>query len=444
MPLFLIREYDSRIISFISVAPAQPRPMRLHLRFREGLKPGQCLVFILLMMSLFFCDSHQGNKAFKNPNPINLNPIQRSHHASKHRLFQTVQVSTCLYLSLIILALALDCHASTTESPQNENWMSELRADIGYRPLRSICIPGTHDSGTFQITRKSGFGPDAPLRPLLNRFHKRNPSFDIKGFMAPIARTQNFDFTAQLLAGIRFLDLRVARQVRACEQPLTIVHSLWSITLEEGLQQISGFLQDHPNEVILLDFHKLHRFKDQDHEEFMQLLGQYIGATRLAENAMGMDVSLNDMNSAGKQVMVFYQDFESVIREDHPARRYLWSKTRLKHGWANAQNYPQLKTKLNQFVKEHNELLRSSRDEDAMFTSIQNILTPTPLSLARCSRRKNQERAANEAVPTCPSSILNWSPCLNERFMDELLSLTQGKWKHDNLNIVMLDFFEMG
>ena len=38
-----------------------------------------------------------------------------------------------------------------------ENWMGDLKDDIWNKKLSEIVIPGTHDSGTYCINKKSKF-----------------------------------------------------------------------------------------------------------------------------------------------------------------------------------------------------------------------------------------------------------------------------------------------
>jgi hypothetical protein len=73
--------------------------------------------------------------------------------------------------------------------------------------LRQIIFPGTHDSGTFDITDQSDYSPDAPS--FIKDVEKLPivPSL-IKGIVAGWSRAQGVDWTAQLNGGIRYLDIR--------------------------------------------------------------------------------------------------------------------------------------------------------------------------------------------------------------------------------------------
>jgi hypothetical protein len=78
------------------------------------------------------------------------------------------------------------------------NWMERLYQDHPDTRLRDIIIPGTHDSATHEINKKSPLPEDAP------GFFKI-----AKRTVANMSKTQKNDIYGQLLRGSRYLDLRV-------------------------------------------------------------------------------------------------------------------------------------------------------------------------------------------------------------------------------------------
>ena len=90
------------------------------------------------------------------------------------------------------------------------------------RLLTTLTIPGTHDSGTYAYSGAAGLG----------------------------VWTQDRDFTAQLLSGIRFLDMRCTSVSNGCE----LYHSSYDlgINLDNALNQIVPFLQAHSSETVLM------------------------------------------------------------------------------------------------------------------------------------------------------------------------------------------------
>ena len=83
-------------------------------------------------------------------------------------------------------------------------------------------------------------------------------------FSKPWATAQQENLLQQMRRGVRVLDFRLG-----CDGPneWILVHDKWRtmLSLEEALAQTRKFVQSHPSEVIILDFHRFlelkHRFR---------------------------------------------------------------------------------------------------------------------------------------------------------------------------------------
>lgn len=79
-----------------------------------------------------------------------------------------------------------------------------------------------------------------------------------KAISARWSRTQDASLLEQLSTGIRYFDLRV---IHRCEDSLFyFVHGQYAKEVSEELFHIKSFLQDHPKEVVLLDFNHFYCF----------------------------------------------------------------------------------------------------------------------------------------------------------------------------------------
>lgn len=137
-------------------------------------------------------------------------------------------------------------------------WMALMSRHIGEKPLRQIRIPGSHDSGTYNITSESPIGMDAS--PLAE------PGKTIDA-VAPWAKAQGLNFLEQLNAGIRYLDLRV--QDGECGYEIT--HSMISVGLNQLFEQLEEFYANwgNVNEIIILDFQSLFGFASKADTEYL-------------------------------------------------------------------------------------------------------------------------------------------------------------------------------
>lgn len=77
-----------------------------------------------------------------------------------------------------------------------ENWMGKLPPELRAVPIINLAIPGSHDTMSYGITRKSPVAPDAePVVETLNKF--------IPCVVRRWAVTQRYDVLDQLKSGIR-------------------------------------------------------------------------------------------------------------------------------------------------------------------------------------------------------------------------------------------------
>ncbi|CBN77702.1 conserved unknown protein [Ectocarpus siliculosus] len=123
------------------------------------------------------------------------------------------------------------------EGDWTTEWMKTYASALANLKLSEMSLPGTHDSGTAKM---------------------HNP------VVSPWATTQNLGVLAQLKAGVRVLDLRcgyVGREAQKndrVQDGIAVVHDKHrtSLSLRKALECIKGFVQAHPSELVLLDFHR--------------------------------------------------------------------------------------------------------------------------------------------------------------------------------------------
>ena len=147
---------------------------------------------------------------------------------------------------LLALLLAFDFAAPA-------DWMARNEALLAGRPLSAVVLPGSHDAASYSLTRGS---PICAART--------NKLMGLMSFLAaPRARTQEASLTAQLAAGVRYLDLRVCA-VPGSPRRFFVHHTWLGSPLDDALGQIDAFSRAHPREILLLDFQHLSGFDDAD------------------------------------------------------------------------------------------------------------------------------------------------------------------------------------
>jgi len=120
------------------------------------------------------------------------------------------------------------------------DWISKLDSS---KKLNEIFFPGTHDSGAYTLDYS------------INIF--KGPQKFIN-FLVPISKyfinkwtlTQNKDILEQLNMGVRAFDIRVSK----FGEIYYVSHTFIAITMQSLADQINIFLENNPNEFIIIHF----------------------------------------------------------------------------------------------------------------------------------------------------------------------------------------------
>ncbi|XP_012267489.2 PI-PLC X domain-containing protein 3 [Athalia rosae] len=282
-----------------------------------------------------------------------------------------------------------------------ESWMSDLPPQLKTLPINHLAIPGSHDSMTYTITKKSKIGPDGPhfLRYL--------------GCLLPVVRpiifnwsiTQHEDVKAQLNGGIRYLDLRVARKCQSDE--VCFLHGLYGAPVEQPLNDISDWLSLHPEEVVILDFQHFYEFDDSLHHELIKIIERTFRGKLCPVFSSFSHISLQWLALEKYQVIAIYRNIAVLTATN------LWYSNLWITPWPNTVNPGYLV----RFLDEELE----TRNTETGFVS-QCLLTPDTYYVAR-HFFGNLEK---DLVNVCRDNILPW--------------IREKKPGSDGLNIVISDF----
>ncbi|XP_017784977.1 PREDICTED: PI-PLC X domain-containing protein 3 isoform X2 [Nicrophorus vespilloides] len=181
------------------------------------------------------------------------------------------------------------------------NWMGNLPDDLQKVPIIHLAIPGSHDSCTYPITSRSKIAPDAETAILRLRWL----GCILKWVMSRWSKTQGFDASGQLQAGIRYFDLRIATKPNDC---LHFVHGLYAAPVPIVLHQINDFLNSHSKEVVILDCQHFFEMDIDDHIHFVDMIFDTFGLKVLTcDNYYMKHLSLDYLAEHKFQVIVVYR-----------------------------------------------------------------------------------------------------------------------------------------
>uniref|UniRef100_G1TWE3 Phosphatidylinositol specific phospholipase C X domain containing 1 n=1 Tax=Oryctolagus cuniculus TaxID=9986 RepID=G1TWE3_RABIT len=272
----------------------------------------------------------------------------------------------------------------------NSDWMSMLCPQLWDLPLHHLSIPGSRDTMTYCLSRKS------PIS------HSESRLLQVLGKVLPCVTlpmvlrwsiTQTLDVTEQLDAGVRYLDLCIAHMPGGSEKNLHFVHKVYSTALvEDTLTDISEWLQKHPQEVIILACRHFEDMTPHLHEYLVTCIQNIFGDMLCPR---GEVPTLRQLWARGQQVLVSYEHEGSVRRH-----RELWPGVPC--WWADQVNTKALISYL--------ERMKSCGRPGGLFAAGVNLTGHLTYVLAHLSRSLSQVTLAGLPMLTawvreqCPGS----------------------------------------
>uniref|UniRef100_A0ABI0P5V6 Phosphatidylinositol-specific phospholipase C X domain-containing protein n=1 Tax=Bos taurus TaxID=9913 RepID=A0ABI0P5V6_BOVIN len=199
--------------------------------------------------------------------------------------------------------------------------MSALNSQLWDVPLHQLSIPGSHDTMTYCLNKKSPISSKEPR--LLHLLCKVLPCVTLP-MVLKWSTTQVLSVTEQLDAGVRYLDLRIAHVEDGSERNLHFVHMVYTTALvEDTLTEISEWLQSHPREVVILACRNFEGMTEDLHEYLVGCIKNIFGDMLCPR---GEVPTLRQLWSRGQQVILSYEDEASVSRHTElwPGIPYWW------------------------------------------------------------------------------------------------------------------------
>lgn len=266
----------------------------------------------------------------------------------------------------------------------SSTWMGQMSlTKYETIPLPNLVIPGSHDSGAYELISKFGFAndrPDLQQNWWLNAF---------KLITYPIIEhfsiTQNMNIYQQLYSGIRYLDIRIAQRTE--DQCFYICHNFYGPPLEKVLNDIGQFAQSNHSEIIIIDIQHLHNVKThEDHVRLLNLFQNKLGSNMIKniyDSNDLMSITLRTLWTTKRQIIVFYRNPYQRVASQH-----YWPSEQLCNPWPNTTEPRMMKQFLIEKIK--------TRPLGKFFVS-QGVLTPNTFYVIRNCFGTLYNRLANKA-----------------------------------------------
>ena len=176
---------------------------------------------------------------------------------------------------------------------ERSRWMEE-NTEIHKKKLRNICLPASHDSGTYSLTNTWTPALSEELALAMNTLNSIAASIEaIPGIGAYIpnpaewlidavtptvkklAKATGRSIAQQLRDGIRGLDFRV--YYNASDKQYYIWHTLMGSNMKDVLQDVADFLASTAGEILYITFGHYQEFSDAQVADFLQFVKDRLG-----------------------------------------------------------------------------------------------------------------------------------------------------------------------
>ena len=277
-----------------------------------------------------------------------------------------------LAMLFILSGCGSDSDSTHDDVSENSAWMDRIAPVIENQKLNYIALPGTHDSGTYNINGNSAFADDGNphpckqyvsntgddiehwlkdklgdrlggktyndvVKPLVNDVYN-----DCNDIQADWSRSQTKGIYDQLNDGIRYIDLRVLQDNGA----FYVIHSLVSINIDTALKDIKRFYSnpDNNKEILILDINHTYHMDDAFDKQLISLIKDILkdssGNSLLIPRcsdwngscSQPMDLTIKNRwsRSTSERIIVLYKPKdESTVTDDDE----LWHQSSIISHW---------------------------------------------------------------------------------------------------------------
>ncbi|XP_052828028.1 uncharacterized protein LOC128249188 [Octopus bimaculoides] len=203
-----------------------------------------------------------------------------------------------------------------------QRWMTLLRRRLSTARLGDLVIPGTHNSASFSVS------PNGTLVEKL-WISRVALSLGFSNYFSSWARNHDDGLGAQLNAGYRCLDLRIALLPNG---GFYWWHGISGEAIESGLKEIANFATENPGEIIILLISHLNAPGNGIQEKLPMpgeskiRLGKYLlsilGPNLVPTRNISLNPTLSSVISTGRNIIALIREDQDLV---NAFPDYFWS-----------------------------------------------------------------------------------------------------------------------
>jgi len=202
----------------------------------------------------------------------------------------------------------------------SKTWMADLPPALLSKPLTALTLPGSHDSGAYKFTTEvldpyqtpgikavQDAAIDLKNLPGMSQLAGLVTSSVLDTAVRDWGLAQTLTLREQLENGIRWLDLRTM----SIKQGIFLFHGYAAIPVGVGIKQVKAFISDWPKEVVVLYFSHMSTLSVAEHMALGNIIESVLGVATLCSSADLGAKSLQELQTQGTRVVVFYDHWPS-------------------------------------------------------------------------------------------------------------------------------------
>ena len=196
-------------------------------------------------------------------------------------------------------------------------WMPRYHS----RRLGELTLPGTHDSGSYTLSKRlipGAFGPD--LEAAIEVAEELGIPVD--RIITPWALSTRCDVLQQLRAGARYVDVRAGWDGALGERGEWVVHHAEEgVRVEAVLRQVAAFLAQRPTEIVLVELSHFYGSPGPGARRALAELAVAVFGDLLHPKRRGLGATLGELVAAGTRAVVTFEFEDDETAAEFPT---LW------------------------------------------------------------------------------------------------------------------------
>jgi hypothetical protein len=182
-----------------------------------------------------------------------------------------------------------------------------------------------------------------------------------------LCQCQSKSILDQLRAGVRYLDLRIARHAESGRY--YTCHGVYCAEMSAMMGDVRTFLANHPKEIVILDFNHLYEM-DGHHVDFLEMVFEILGDVAASPKTTSAASKVSEFWNRKKQAMIIYHASSDVYK-DEPFANRVYHNGYIHSPWPEANDTSLLRSKLGGYVQSRYD----DKHENRLFV-LQGMLTP--------------------------------------------------------------------